>query len=64
MGRAAVVGAGLSGLTAAYRLQQAGWATSPIQYGADFMSAGQNTAVEFGSGAARDLLTLPSKETV
>jgi protoporphyrinogen/coproporphyrinogen III oxidase len=33
--------------------------TSPVQYAADFMSAaGQNTAVEFGNRAARNLLEL------
>lgn len=33
--------------------------TSPVQYAADFMSAaGQNTAVEFGNRAARNLLAL------
>jgi oxygen-dependent protoporphyrinogen oxidase len=31
--------------------------TSPVQYAADFMSAaGQNTAVEFGNRAARNLI--------
>jgi oxygen-dependent protoporphyrinogen oxidase len=34
--------------------------SSPIQYAADFMSAaGQNTAVEFGTRAARNLLAGP-----
>lgn len=33
--------------------------TSPVQYAADFMSAaGQNTAVEFGNRAARNLMAL------
>lgn len=36
-------------------------ATSPVQYAADFMSAaGQNTAVEFGDRAARNLIALAS----
>jgi protoporphyrinogen oxidase len=54
-----VAGAGIAGLAAAYRLQQAGWEVEVFeadQFAGDYLSqTGQNTAVAWGNRAAANL---------